>query len=83
MNTEETRSIKILKTKLKEWFEYEKDGELPSYAVFALLNIIKTEPELSEDTMFSKNIKEFLIQQNPKAAKEDSLHAAKLNSIFD
>jgi hypothetical protein len=75
--------LKILKLKLKEWFEYERDGELPSYAVYTLLQVIKTEPELSEDTTFSQTIREFIIQQNPKSIKEDSMHAAKFDSLFD
>lgn len=83
MQSKEAKSIKILKHKLKEWFEFEKDGELPSYAVYALLNAIKTEPEFSEDPTFSKNIREFLIQQNLKSLKEESMHVAKMNSIHD
>jgi hypothetical protein len=83
MQAKDVRSLKILKQKLKEWFEFERDGELPSYAVYTLLKVIKAEPELNEDTAFSQNIREFIIQQNPKSIKEDSMHAAKFNSLFD
>jgi hypothetical protein len=83
MQNYEVRSVKILKNKVKEWFEYEKDGQLPSYAVFALLNAMKKEPEFSEDPTFRSNIREYMIQQNLKVFKEDSMHAAKVTSIFD
>jgi hypothetical protein len=70
--------LKILKQKLKEWFEYEKEGELPTYAVYHILKAIKNEKELATDTFFSQNVKEYLIQQNLNVTKEESLQA--LNS---
>mmetsp|Transcript_42610 Transcript_42610/g.49803 ORF Transcript_42610/g.49803 Transcript_42610/m.49803 type:complete len:84 (+) Transcript_42610:121-372(+) len=76
MQSEDCKSLRILRTKLKEWFEYEKDGELPSYAVFALLNIISKEDELNEDPIFNQSIREFIVKQNPQVVKEDSMCAA-------
>jgi hypothetical protein len=83
MQFEEARSVRILKNKLKEWFEYEKDGQLPSYAVFALLKAIKKEPDFNEDPMFKKNIREFLIQQNLAVFNEESIHVVTVNDVFD
>lgn len=74
---------KLLKERLKEWFEFEKDGELPSYAVYSLLHIFKHDPEIKEDSNFLQNLKEYLVQQNPKAMKEASIHPTKLQTIFD
>ena len=74
---------KYLREKLKEWFEFEKDGELPPYAVYYILSAIKTEPALKEDPSFIQNLKEYLVQQNLKAAKETSIFAIKQDTIFD
>ena len=83
MHSKESKSLRILKSKLRDWFEFEKDGKIPTYAVYAILNVIKTEPELSEDSYYSKNIREYLIQQNIEKMREDSLQAAKNSSIAD
>lgn len=83
MQFEEARSVRILKNKLKEYFEFEKDGQLPSYAVFELLKAIKKEPDFNEDPMFKKNIREFLIQQNLGVFKEEFVYVATIDDVFD
>ena len=83
MQFEESKSLKILKNKLKEWFDANREGKLPTYAVHSLLCILKKEEELKEDATFSKSIREYLIKQNPLALKDDSIYAAIDHSIFD
>jgi hypothetical protein len=83
MHLEESKSLKILKNKIREWFDYGKDGELPSYAVYTLLFILKYEHEFIEDTSFFLSIREYIIKQNPLALKEESIHAVINESIFD
>ena len=66
--------MKILKHKLKDWFEFEKDGCLPTYAVYELLRIIKEQEDLGKEALYSESICEYIKKQNPEAMKLDYMH---------
>lgn len=51
--------------------------------MYEILNSIKEEPELRDDPTFSKNIREFLTQQNVTALREESMQVQKVSSIFE
>lgn len=69
-----------LKSKLKDWFEHEKDGELPPYAVYEILHIISNVPELSEDSLYTETITEYIKKQNPEAMKREYMKVMETNN---
>ena len=71
MSEDGGKSLKILKHKLKDWFEYEKDGGLPPYAVYELLRIIKEQEDIGKEALYSESICEYIKKQNPDAMKLD------------
>lgn len=77
---DDPKSFKILKSKLKDWFEFEKDGDLPPYAVYELLRIIQLKEDLCKDTLYSKSISEYIKKQNPEAMKFDYMHVMEKNN---